>query len=202
MVSGKARSGKDTFVDFFIKNSSKYCRRFAFADPLKEMAKELYGWNGEKTPEGRGLLIDVGQIGRGVFGIEHLNDRMLDSEIFGLGADRIYQIKERFNVFKKYFTPSSTFWSDILYKNLLLKSNHLDHVLISDWRFQSEYYAMMLYLGRDAITKIRIHRDVPIIDDISEKDLDTFTFDYHIDNKEDGLDIYEDKVINFMKEYC
>ena len=45
-VCGKARSGKDTFADYLIKNYG--FEKKAFADPLKEMCRALFMFNDEQ----------------------------------------------------------------------------------------------------------------------------------------------------------
>ena len=57
-ISGKMQSGKDTVADYLVK---KYkFKRVAFADKLKEIAKDLFFWNGDKDNYGRKLLQDIG----------------------------------------------------------------------------------------------------------------------------------------------
>ncbi len=58
LISGKARSGKDTFAGFL----PGYCK-YAFADKLKDIAAEL-GWDEIKDAKGRKLLQDLGTIAR------------------------------------------------------------------------------------------------------------------------------------------
>lgn len=57
-LSGKLQSGKDTVAEYLIKKYN--FNRLAFADKLKEMARDLFLWNGEKDAYGRKLLQDVG----------------------------------------------------------------------------------------------------------------------------------------------
>lgn len=64
IISGKAGSGK-TFLAERIKET--YERMYglrvailAYADPLKMVAHNIYGWNGEKGPSGRALLQRLG----------------------------------------------------------------------------------------------------------------------------------------------
>ena len=70
LISGKARSGKDTFYkiasEFISGNYKIKCFRFAFADEVKKIAKEL-GWNGEKDEKGRSGLIMIGDGARRYF---------------------------------------------------------------------------------------------------------------------------------------
>jgi hypothetical protein len=199
MVSGHATSGKDTFVKYFMENTSATCKRFAFADALKEIAKELYNWNGEKDAKGRQLLIDIGQIGREYFGnFTNINQIKTSKigDLAGIGIDnRVWEIRDRLELFISYFTPCLSFWVDIVWRRML--TENLDFALISDWRFKSEYYNMILNFGIENVKRIRIERDVPLIDDISEKDLDDFKFDHIIQNNQD-LGFFECNIRNFI----
>ena len=61
-MSGKARSGKDTAAKMVLK---KYTgATFAFADDIKKIAYNHFGWHGEKDELGRKLLQDIGTTGR------------------------------------------------------------------------------------------------------------------------------------------
>lgn len=62
-LSGRARSGKDTFAKVLIDNSGY--KRLAFADELKRVASEYFYWDGEKDDLGRTLLQHIGtEVGR------------------------------------------------------------------------------------------------------------------------------------------
>lgn len=60
IINGTGGSGKDTFVEF--------CAEFAkvmnisSVDKVKEAAKILVGWNGEKDEKSRKLLVDLKQL--------------------------------------------------------------------------------------------------------------------------------------------
>lgn len=64
IVSGKAGSGKSFFADqlqhMYEKVYGLRVAQLAFADPLKMVAKNLYGWDGEKGESGRHLLQELG----------------------------------------------------------------------------------------------------------------------------------------------
>ena len=62
-LCGKAGVGKDTFCNELIKQLSaqgKKCLHIAFADYLKFICKQYFGWNGEKDEKGRELLQQMG----------------------------------------------------------------------------------------------------------------------------------------------
>lgn len=63
LISGKARSGKDTFAMYFKAEAKIHCKRvltIRYGDILKFVCKEYFNWNGEKNEEGRSLLQNVG----------------------------------------------------------------------------------------------------------------------------------------------
>jgi hypothetical protein len=58
---GPAGSGKDTAAEVFFRAGYE---RVAFADPIKGIAVQYFGWNGQKDDRGRKLLQDIGMAGR------------------------------------------------------------------------------------------------------------------------------------------
>lgn len=62
-LSGKAQHGKDTSAVFLQKQFEKLgkkCLNIHYADYLKFICKQYYGWNGEKDLIGRTLLQKIG----------------------------------------------------------------------------------------------------------------------------------------------
>lgn len=62
-IMGKAGSGKDTTAHYLSKLLPNKVQRYAFADKLKQIARNM-GWDGKKDTKGRKLLQDLGTIGR------------------------------------------------------------------------------------------------------------------------------------------
>lgn len=63
LISGKAQSGKDTFSSMFKEQAEKDGKSvfvIRYADILKFVLKEYFGWNGLKDEEGRTMLQQVG----------------------------------------------------------------------------------------------------------------------------------------------
>lgn len=62
-VSGKARSGKNTFADM-LKEEIEQCgfnvAIMAYADYLKLICEKFYGWDGKKNELGRSILQQIG----------------------------------------------------------------------------------------------------------------------------------------------
>ncbi len=61
LISGKSGSGKDTFAKF-LKDQLETDKILTlhFGDPVKDFARSVYGWNGEKDEQGRKLLQSIG----------------------------------------------------------------------------------------------------------------------------------------------
>ena len=62
-ISGKAGHGKDTFANNLKRDLEAQGLRvfiFHYADYIKMIAKEVYGWNGEKDEKGRSILQNLG----------------------------------------------------------------------------------------------------------------------------------------------
>lgn len=77
--------------------------------------------------------------------------------------------------------------NDIWVKKLLDRiekdDENIEFIIIPDWRFKNEFEFMSKQFGNKNVVTVRIKRQVPVISDISEKDLDDFThYDFIIDN--------------------
>ena len=174
-ISGKAQSGKSSSHEL-IKNiiNEKYpdykIIRKPFAEKLKQIAEDLFGWDGDKNiyykqttihsfdsfdeihqevikDEGRPLLINIGQAMRNI---------------------------------------RDTVWADYVKKNILndIKNNeaHKKIYIIDDIRFRNEVNILKAFGSKSLI--IRLERESQLdIDDISEHDLDNFNdWDFYIKN--------------------
>ena len=62
LLSGKARSGKNTAAEVIFRKYDGIT--LAFADDIKTIAYDYFGWHGEKDERGRKLLQDIGTSGR------------------------------------------------------------------------------------------------------------------------------------------
>jgi len=59
LISGKAEAGKDSTLEILkphLESAGFKCCRLAFGDYVKDTARELWGWDGEKDEKGRALL--------------------------------------------------------------------------------------------------------------------------------------------------
>lgn len=197
-LSGKARSGKDTFVNNFnnVLNSCNHywesniinLGSYAFADSLKELLKEEYNWNGLKDKKGRDLLQKVGQ-----------EERAKDKDVW---------VKKLFSKIEKVILKNKDSY----------RFPEADAVLIvSDFRFKNELsyfrenYGSLKsnYFGKVKFISIRIERNKNNLteeqrNEISEVDLDDEIFDCYLDNTstlENYLFGCETLSISLLKEF-
>lgn len=197
-LSGKARSGKDTFVNNFnnVLNSCNHywesniinLGSYAFADSLKELLKEEYNWNGLKDKKGRDLLQKIGQ-----------EERAKDKDVW---------VKKLFSKIEKVILKNKDSY----------RFPEADAVLIvSDFRFKNELsyfrenYGSLNsnYFGKVKFISIRIERNKNNLteeqrNEISEVDLDDEIFDCYLDNTstlENYLFGCETLSISLLKEF-
>lgn len=198
MLSGKARSGKDTVFNILSEFShtqiftDRQIIRYAFADRLKEIAKKIFNWNGVKDEDGRFLLICIGQILRG-------DIRNLLRKYTGLkNIEKIVFYKK---VLSDYFDFDRNIWVDTVANQIQMNYNLNEIPVITDWRFKNEYYRMAMRFGFDEIVTLRINRPESLyLDDPSETELDDFTFNYIIENN-GSLEDLQQKVLEFYEEF-
>ena len=62
VVNGANRTGKDNFVNFFIKHYEFKATNMSTIDRVKEIAEKYFGWNGKKTDEARKFLAEMKRI--------------------------------------------------------------------------------------------------------------------------------------------
>lgn len=166
MISGKSASGKDTFANILkqkIEEKNKKVLVVHFADLVKFYAKQYYNWNGQKDENGRALLQKIGT-----------------------------------TIMRGY---NNRYWGDIVSQLIAGVSpyNDFNICLIPDWRFISEFEAIYNY-NKDIIT-IRINRKDengnhyinPAMTHEqywhqSEIELDSFNFEWIIENKSRNLE--------------
>lgn len=62
LINGSNNSGKDQFVEYFIKHYEFKSINMSTIDRIKEISKKYFGWNGKKTPEARKFLAEMKKI--------------------------------------------------------------------------------------------------------------------------------------------
>lgn len=130
-------------------------KRYAFADHLKDLVSERYNVNRKlcDTQEGKKSI---------VFSNKSLRDLLIEDGL----------------VYKK---DNSNFFIDILAEKI--KNDSSDHIVVTDFRFPNEYFTLKDKLSKENIKTLNINRNLcNYIDDSSETSLDTFVFDYTIEN--------------------
>lgn len=60
--AGKMQVGKTSAADHLARRHG--FRKYALADPIKEIARDAFGWDGAKDERGRRLLQEIGSVGR------------------------------------------------------------------------------------------------------------------------------------------
>jgi len=170
IISGKATSGKSEAAKILKEYSNKEIKVFSFATKLKQIAEELFNWDGDKNiyyeknepirNKGRQLLINVGQQMRWI----------------------------QWDVWTQYLKKQIEQW----FEN---SSNKI--AIIDDCRFLDEITTMKKINNSYSI---RIIRNVKTIDDISEKNLDSYNdYDYIIYNY-GTIDDLKEKIINIYNQ--
>jgi hypothetical protein len=169
-LSGWASSGKDTAAEVLCAAGAK---RLAFADSLKDMVAEKYGFPRHwcDSVEGKATVISE----------EGVSVREL------LIRDSFEAKKQDINVFARIV------FEKIL--NEFVKGTKI--IVISDWRFPHEYHFVTgATAGIEPIT-VRITRPglEPLTDD-SEHQLDLWDFNQHIENT--VLEDFQNRVVKIL----
>ena len=201
LISGKARSGKDTVFNLFEDILGRdRVKRWAFADYLKEICSDYFYWNGVKDDKGRNLLIKVGQFLRGEFEVDTKNSQFIfDTNKFDF--DNLLYCNEKvhplctentyfsyLDVFYKLmgeFQPNVNFWAEHLYKEIFTSQKSYEWNLVTDFRFPNEIDCLIDNIQDKAVIvkTIRVERKSSLkLSDRSETALDDFKFDYKIFN--------------------
>lgn len=162
LVSAFAGGGKDTFYSEALKYNSNLTR-ISFADPLKNVARQLLGWDGNKDIVGRQTLIDTGSILRGettdifidynrktvikyinyydIILKQNVEHRVLvdaDSQEGELLYSYYVEKAENLLQLKNLFQPNIQFWANLAYKKMQ-EYDWENPFIVTDFRFYSEY---------------------------------------------------------------
>jgi hypothetical protein len=163
--TGKAQSGKTTASDALeklVKADGLEFRKISFAEPLKQLCKDWFDWDGSKE-------IFVQPIG----GVD--------------GQDVVIQDKGRqllINVGMKMREIRGTIWADLAYKKICeinVKQPEGIVLTMDDVRFRNELH-IIAKVPNSLIVNLNRPNGQLSIDDISEKDLDDVVFENKILN--------------------
>jgi len=168
LLSGWSGSGKDTVADYLVARHNY--KKFAFANPLKNLAAELYKFPRElaDSQEGKQQLWPVGYSKKTIRQIL-IDLALFDKSRFG---DDIYAIETMGHISKE--SPDS-------------------NIVISDTRYLNEIRVILEFAIKEKhkfeVWRISFRdRDESPVDDISEHILDTYRADVYISNPGDSLE--------------
>lgn len=206
LLSGYKRSGKDTAAKYLIETQG--FERRAFADSLKDDVAKFLGVNRMDMDDD--AMKERAIIERPVTAYDEFSKmtteflykefrtdarqqaisyNWLDNKMFATFCDGM--VVEHFPL---YWTPraacifigsvgrsfNTNHWVDRALSGVRTQ----DNIVVSDFRYKSEYNRIIDLYGKENITTVRINRfDDVNSTDPSERNLDDFTFDYIIDNK-------------------
>jgi hypothetical protein len=173
---GFINSGKDTLGQQIIKNWINY-KRYSFADTLKDIAAERYGFDR--------ILADI----------RNEKDKPRPEydgqSIRDLGRKIWFEIKER----------NPTMLSEIVALKMKedLKNDSAMNFVITDFRYEFDYDTIIKYFGKENTLTVRINRNgIQIPNEDKEPEefaLKNFKFDIYIDNNGTFEQLWE----NFVK---
>jgi hypothetical protein len=157
-ITGNKGVGKDTVADYLVENYD--FQKFSFADPIKEVCRELFGFNEEQ-----------------LYG----NDKEEKDEEWGIKPREAFQFigTDLFRKQMKNLIPGieENFWIKVLEKKI---EKCEKSVVIADVRFENE--AEMIRNQGGYIIKIKNHKQKKIDEHESEKNIDMINSDFECSN--------------------
>ena len=197
-LSGYAKSGKDTVADFIIKNSSRPWVVKKFSGKLKEIATLLTGIDINKfeDQEFKDSLMPLNWVETSIEGTtKHYKLMKVRDFLQKLGTEAIRDGLHKnawVNALMSDYVINKEHWSDIA--NGRNVGDGYPSWIITDCRFPNEFDAikksggLVIRVIRDGINPVNSHP--------SETALDSFEFDFTIDNN-GSLDDLE-RNVNFI----
>lgn len=214
-LSGNIGSGKDTIcsdlIDYLTDEYSLSCKRFFFADKLKEFCTDVFGldyhlvhgtqqdkdtYTDYKWEDMPGVIITSGEIPNFTkinFGFGNNNTFIAHTP----GNMTIREILQFFGteICRKMY---NNIWVDALIRQIN-NSKH-DVKIITDTRFHNEMDALKKH-GAVLIRLLRSSHTVGL-DHNSELELSTYqNYDYILDNRNMGLLQQKNEIIKFIEKY-
>ena len=186
LISGLKRSGKD-FVAEKLQEKMYSSKVFSLAEPLKDIVADTFGISRDKLDEYKNNADDV-----------YVNDHPT-CETWVSKLTDFRTILQRFgtDAMKKHF--GDDVWVNLLIDKLYTLS--FTTVIVSDWRFISEYNA---FADVADVWTVRVHDDNLTPDDhASETELMDFNFDLVVDNtaKDDSILAEVDRISTTIGSY-
>lgn len=203
-ISGKKRSGKDTFASALIE---KGYRRLSFADALKDMVSSVYGINRQDLDDQSKKELPLlnypvspkddfcMMIAKNQFREFRGPNGEIPDYVEVVDGLFLAGNKEAPNLFPLYQTPRSlaillgsvcrsvdpNYWVNTVLNQI--KEN--DNVVIADLRYKSELYKIVEKFPTARIVRIERPGLVSTSTDASECDLDNHSFDFVVTNNSD-----------------
>jgi hypothetical protein len=153
LLSGYAGSGKDTVAAMMLEMGA---HRNGFADAVKDEVAAMYELSRESldTQEGKTRVLALAD-----------GTRKTVRDLLIAHAETTKA------------TEGPAVWAN------RIQAPNTDHWILSDWRFLAEYESMKARFPEAQIHTVRIHRpSVTTLTTYTEHELDTFAFDYTIEN--------------------
>ena len=178
-VGHKSRQGKDTFASFLMtylrmNTKNKKIVKMGFADPLKSICHQLYGWAGLKPKEHYDRFED---------------ERKIELPLIGKTPVQIWiDVGNHMRIYDK----------DV-WMRALMKGTVADVLIVTDVRYENEAQAIFDHNG----FVVKINRPgFPGLDSITDNALNNYTRWTEIIENDGDLSSLNDKTIKFAEKYC
>ena len=166
MISGKAGHGKDQFATFLknkLEEHNKTVLIIKFGDPVKWLAQNYLGWNGEKDEKGRSLL-------------QHFATDTVRAQFPTYWADIIAKFIAAENKWDYILIPDWRFINE--FETISLYNHDIITLRVNRFDLNGKPYYN---------SNMRIHQ----LTHISECELDNFNFEYIVENRSDLVALEE-----------
>lgn len=190
-IQGKAHSGKDTIGDYIKKNYNGI--GYAYADPVKEVAKKLFMFDNEQLYGSQKEVIDERWNISPRQALQVIGTNLMQFAIYGFLPNMINKV------------PVRDFWIHhfkLWYDDFILKPENKDKIIVvTDVRFMNEFNiirelnGLLIKIVRPELDTTTIMYDHP-----SETSLDNIEPDITIIN-DDTKDTLYGKVDNILQQY-
>lgn len=204
MLGHKSLVGKDTFYEF--AKDFGYVR-LAFADKLKQIVMDLYNFNYDQL---HGNSKDIEDF-RYINTVDYNNSQTSNSDntLTYTKNSKIYftprRILQIFGQDQRKLYPD--IWASYIFYVEIprLAALGFNKFIITDFRFKNEFKVASEWEQKtgNKLTVVKIHRDIIAKsgkEDISEHDLDDFTYWEYTINNTKSINEYRENVLDFIKK--
>lgn len=192
LLNGKARSGKDTVAAMMkriLKNSNQKVEVVSFAEPLKEIISKTFDLDLS--------LLEKYKNNPDVHALKCINTNTFESEY----TSDFREILQRFGTEGMKPVFGNDVWARLAAEKC--KKSDSEWIIISDFRFLIEYSTMMKYQSNEdfQVFAFKVESDNPNIlvsSHSSETELNSFEFDYSIQNNWGHLRETEEQIEHIL----